>query len=109
MYKVGQWLCAPSDLELGTQSSGLGVPLGSAEHGGWVAGDLQGTLDVNPNPNGILLLHLLVTLNTDPRSVIAQRAGQRKREGVAGGSVSASVENPRSGRQSLALRSGWRN
>ena len=32
-YKAGWWLCAPSDSELGTRSSGLGVPLGSAEHG----------------------------------------------------------------------------
>ena len=77
---------------------GLGVPLGSAEHGGRVAGDLWDTLNVDPNPNGIVPLHLLVTLNTDPRSVIAQRAGQRRREGVVGGSVSAGVENPRSGR-----------
>ena len=108
-YKAGRWLCAPSDSELGTRSSGLGVPLGSAEHGGWVARGLRGTLDIDPNPNGILPLHLLVTLNTDPRSVIAQRAGQRKREGVVGGSVSAGVENPRSGRQLLALRSSRRN
>ena len=69
------------DSELGTRSSGLGVPLSSAEHGRRVAGDLQGTLDVDPNPNGILPLHLLVTLNTDPRSVIAQWAGsERERE-----------------------------
>ena len=54
MYKVGQWLCALSDLE-------LGVHLGSAEHGRWVAGDLQGTLDIDPNPNGILLLHQFMT------------------------------------------------
>ena len=78
-YKAGWWLCALSDSELGTRSSGLGVPLGSAEHGRWVAGDPQGTLDVDPNPNGILPLHLLVTLNTDPQSVIAQWVGQRKR------------------------------
>ena len=56
-YKAGWWLCAPSDSELGTRSSGLGVPLGSAEHGGRVAGDLWGTLDVDPNPNRILPLH----------------------------------------------------
>ena len=55
-YKAGWWLCAPSDSELGTRSSGLGVPLGSAEHGGRVAGDLQGTLDIDPNPNGIVPL-----------------------------------------------------
>ena len=42
--------------ELGTRSSGLGVPLGSAEHGGRVAGDLRDTLVVDPNPNGILPL-----------------------------------------------------
>ena len=42
--------------ELGTRSLGLGVPLGSAEHGGRVAGDLRDTLDVDPNPNGILPL-----------------------------------------------------
>ena len=79
MYKAGRWLCAPSDSELGTRNSELGVPLGSAEHGGRVAGDLRGTLDVDPNPNGILPLHLLVTLNTDPRSVIAQWS-ERERE-----------------------------
>ena len=39
-----------------TRNSELGVRLGSAEHGGWVAGDLRGTLDIDPNPNGILLL-----------------------------------------------------
>ena len=38
---------------------GLGVPLGSAEHGGRVARGLQGTLDVDPNPNGIVPLHRL--------------------------------------------------
>ena len=59
-----------------TQNSELGVPLGSVEHGGQVVGDLQGTLDINPNPNRILLLHLLVTLNTDPQSVVVQRVGQ---------------------------------
>ena len=57
MYKAGQWLCTLSDLELGTRSSGLGVPLGSVEHGRWVAGDLWATLDVDPNPNGILPSH----------------------------------------------------
>ena len=55
-YKAGRWLCAPSDSELGTRSSGLGGPLGSVEHGGRVAGDLWGTLDINPNPNGIVPL-----------------------------------------------------
>ena len=80
-----------------TQNSELRVHLGNAEHGGQVAGDLWGTLDIDPNPNGILPLHLLVTLNTDPRSVAAQRVRQRKRVGVVGGSVSAGVENPRSG------------
>ena len=43
--------------ELGTPSSGLGVPLGSAEHGGQVARDLRDTLNVDPNPNGIVPLH----------------------------------------------------
>ena len=52
-YKAGRWLCAPSDSELGTPSSELGVPLGNAEHGGRVAGDLRDTLNVDPNPNGI--------------------------------------------------------
>ena len=108
-YKAGQRLCAPSDLELGTWSSGLGVPLGSVEHGGRVVGDLRDTLDVDPNPNGILPLHLLVTLNTDPWSVIVQWAGQRKREGVVGGSVSAGIENPRSGRAAAAKESRRRN
>ena len=55
-YKAGWWLCAPSDSELGTRSSGLRVPLGSAEHGRQVARGLRGTLDVDPNPNGILPL-----------------------------------------------------
>ena len=62
-YKAGQWLCAPSDSELGTRNSelgtpslGLGVPLGSAEHGGRVARGLRGTLDIDPNPNGIVPL-----------------------------------------------------
>ena len=43
--------------ELGTRSSGLRVPLGSAEHGGQVVRGLWNTLDVDPNPNGILPLH----------------------------------------------------
>ena len=103
-YKAGWWLCAPLDSELGTRSSGLGVPLGNAEHGRRVAGDMRGTLDVDPNLNGILPLHLLVTLNTDPRSVVAQQVRQQKREGVAGGSVLTGVENPRSGRQQLACK-----
>ena len=55
-YKAGRWLCAPLDSEVGTPSSGLGVPLGSAEHGGRVAGDLRDTLNVDPNPNGIVPL-----------------------------------------------------
>ena len=59
-----------------TQNSEPGVPLGSVEHGGQVVGDPQGTLDINPNPNRILLLHLLVTLNTDPQSVVVQWVGQ---------------------------------
>ena len=88
---------------------GLGVPLGSAEHGGRVARGLRGTLDVDPNPNRILPLHLLVTLNTDPWSVIVQWAGQRKREGVVGGSMSAGVENPRSGRVAAAKECRRRN
>ena len=49
-----------------TRNSELGVPLGSAEHGGRVARGLRGTLDVDPNPNGILPLHwvdcLVVTM-----------------------------------------------
>ena len=56
MYKAGQWLCTLSDSELGTQNSELGVHLGSVEHGRWVAGDLRGTLDIDPNPNRILPL-----------------------------------------------------
>ena len=39
-----------------TQNSELRVPLGNVEHSGWVAGDLRATLDVDPNPNGILPL-----------------------------------------------------
>ena len=52
--------------ELGTPSSGLGIPLGSAEHGGRVAGDLRGTLNVDPNPNGILPLHRYVGRDGPP-------------------------------------------
>ena len=52
--------------ELGTPSSGLGVPLGSAEHGGRVAGDLRDTLDVDPNPNGIVPLQRFhITVDDD--------------------------------------------
>ena len=40
-----------------TRNSELGVPLGSAEHGGQVARDLRDTLNVDPNPNGIVPLH----------------------------------------------------
>ena len=43
-----------------TRNSELGVPLGSVEHGGRVAGDLRDTLDIDPNPNGILPLHHLL-------------------------------------------------
>ena len=56
MWYVQGGMVAVHTVGLGTRSSGLGVPLGSAEHGGWVAGDLRGTLDVDPNPNGILPL-----------------------------------------------------
>ena len=56
MWYVQGRMVAPSDSELRTRSSGLRVPLGSAEHGGWVAGGLWGTLDIDPNPNGILPL-----------------------------------------------------
>ena len=42
-----------------TRNSELGVPLGSAEHGGQVARGLRGTLDIDPNPNGILPLQRL--------------------------------------------------
>ena len=65
-YKAGRWLCAPSDSELGTRSSGLAVPLGGAEHGGRVAGGLRDTLDVDPNPNGILPLHRYVGRDGPP-------------------------------------------
>ena len=69
-YKAGRWLCAPSDSELGTRSSGLGVPLGSAEHGGQVARGLQNTLNVDPNPNGIVPLHRDTQLTAPPASFI---------------------------------------
>ena len=71
-YKAGQWLCAPSDSELGTRSSGLGVPLSSVEHGGRVAGDLRGTLDIDPNPNGILLLHRSQSFPASPSPASAK-------------------------------------
>ena len=109
MWYVQGGMVAVRTVRLGTQNSELRVPLGSAEHGGQVARGLRGTLDIDPNPNGILPLHLRVTLNTDPRSVIAQWAGQRKREGVEGGSVSAGVENLRSGRVAAVKESRQRN
>ena len=45
MWYVQMWTAAvqhPTDSE-------LGVSLGTVEHGRWVAGDLWGTLDINPN------------------------------------------------------------
>ena len=69
-YKAGRRLCAPSDSELGTRSSGLGVPLSSAEHGGRVARGLRGTLDIDPNPNGILPLHRIDTFRTASESIV---------------------------------------
>ena len=39
-----------------TRNSELRVCLSSVEHGGWVVGDLRGTLDIDPNPNRILPL-----------------------------------------------------
>ena len=39
-----------------TRNLELRVHLSNAEHGRQVAGDLQATLDVDPNPNGILPL-----------------------------------------------------
>ena len=65
-YKAGQRLWGPSDSELGTRSSGLGVPLGSAEHGRWVARGLRGTLDIDPNPNGIVPLQRGAGSSTSP-------------------------------------------
>ena len=52
-----------------TQNSELGVCLSSAEHGGWAVGDLWGTLDIDPNPNRILLLH---RFNKRPTYVLSQ-------------------------------------
>ena len=82
-YKAGQWLCAPSDSELGTWSLGLGVPLGNAEHSGRVVGDLRGTLDVNPNPNGILPLHHVQASSVNPpQPSRLERAVQQSKEGA---------------------------
>ena len=72
MWYIQGGMVAVCTVGLRTWNSELGVRLGSAEHGRQVVGDLRGTLDINPNPNGILPLHLLVTLNTDPWSVVAQ-------------------------------------
>ena len=91
-----------------TQNLELRVCFGSAEHGRWVGEDLQATLGISPNLNGIFPLHLLVTLNTDPWSVMAQWVGQQKREGVAGGSVLASVENLSVGAGVGMQKESWR-
>jgi hypothetical protein len=72
-------------------------PSRKADDGGQVAVDLWGTLGFDPNRAGNGSVHLLVTLDTDPRSVMEQRVGWRKREGVVGGSASVSVENLVSG------------
>ena len=72
----------------------LGVHLCTAEHGGRVRADLWHTLGIGPNPGRIDWVHLLDTWNTDPRSVVVQRVGQQKREGVVGGPISAGIENP---------------
>ena len=93
MWYIQGGMVAVRTVGLGTRNLELGVPLGSVEHGRWVVGDLWATLSINPNPNRILLLHLLVTFNTDPQSVMVQQVGQQKREGVVGGSVLASIEN----------------
>ena len=60
MWYVQGRTVAVRTVGLGTRNSELGVPLGNAEHGGRVAGDLRGTLDVDPNPNGIVPLHRLI-------------------------------------------------
>ena len=57
MWYVQGGTVAVRTVGLGTRNSELGVPLGSAEHGGRVARGLQGTLNVDPNPNGIVPLH----------------------------------------------------
>jgi hypothetical protein len=56
---------------------------GMADDGGQVAVDLQATSAIGPNQAGMGSVHLLGISNTDPWSVVAQWAGQRKREGVS--------------------------
>ena len=58
-----------------TQNSELRVRLGSAEHGGWVVGDLWGTLDINPNPNGILPLQHMQNVVRFKNAVISGVVG----------------------------------
>jgi hypothetical protein len=71
----------------------LGVHLGTADDGRRVRAGLQGTSDISPNRAGNSSVHLLVTLNSDPRSDMAQWGGAvSKREGEVGGSVSVSIE-----------------
>jgi hypothetical protein len=84
---------------------------GSLGAGRRVAADLRGNLGINPNRAGNGSVHLLVTLNTDPWSVVEQRVGQRKREGVVGRSMSAGIENPcigaAAGCRHVRRVSGW--
>ena len=58
MWYVQGGTVAVRTVGFGTRNSesGLGVPLGSVEHGGRVARGLRGTLDIDPNPNGIVPL-----------------------------------------------------
>ena len=60
MWYVQGGTVAVCTVGLGTRNSELRVRLGSAEHSGQVVGDLRGTLDIDPNPNGILLLQQTV-------------------------------------------------
>ena len=61
---------------LGTQNSEFGVCLSNAEHGRQVAGDLQATLDVDPNPNQILLLQHDIWF-CDPHQILKSQLARR--------------------------------
>jgi hypothetical protein len=87
MWYVQKWTAAVRAVRA------LGVRLGTADNGRWVGAGLRGTSDIGPNRAGNSLVHLLVTLNSDPQSDMVQWGGAAsKREGEVGGSVSVSVE-----------------
>jgi hypothetical protein len=71
----------------------LRVHLGTVDDGRRVGAGLRGTSDIGPNRAISGSVHLLVTLNSDPQSDVAQWGGvASKREGEVGGSMSVGVE-----------------